>query len=200
MPNVSQPLREILRIRCSLFTNSASARRYEILNRRLLCSLLPLLSLFAVMSAHAAGNHGPSGTAAMTRVVSTITAGGYHSCGIKTDSTLSCWGFNNAGQTVTPAGTFTQVAGGGYHSCGRKTDGTLACWGDNTYGQAAPPAGTFTQVATGGIHTCGVKSDGTATCWGSNGFSQTIAPAGSFLQVAGGGGHNCGLKTDGTLG
>src|SRR5262245_27776175 len=68
----------------------------------------------------------------------TISAGGFHTCGVKTDGTLACWG-----QATPPGGTFTQVSAGFAHTCGVKTDGTLACWGANGDGQATPPGGTF---------------------------------------------------------
>ncbi|MCJ7696065.1 MAG: RCC1 domain-containing protein, partial [Anaerolineaceae bacterium] len=59
----------------------------------------------------------------------------YHTCAIKSDGTLACWGNNNYGQTSSPAGTFTQVSAGGWYTCAIKNDGTLACWGNNSYGQ-----------------------------------------------------------------
>jgi Ca2+-binding RTX toxin-like protein len=68
-----------------------------------------------------------------------VATGSVHSCGVKTDGTLACWGNNGNGQATAPAGTFTQVAGGWAHSCGLKTDGTFACWGSNSAGQATPP-------------------------------------------------------------
>ncbi len=58
-----------------------------------------------------------------------VSAGAHHTCGLKTDGTLACWGRNDYGQATPPAGTFSQVSAGGYHTCGLKTDGTLACWG-----------------------------------------------------------------------
>jgi hypothetical protein len=86
----------------------------------------------------------------------TISAGGLHTCGLKTDGTLACWGHNAQGQATPPAGTFTQASAGNSHTCGVKTDGTLACWGANDYGQTTPPAGTFTQISAGDYHNCGV--------------------------------------------
>ena len=57
-------------------------------------------------------------------------AGGVHTCGLKTDATITCWGNNYYGQADAPAGTFSAVtAGGGVHTCGLKTDATIICWG-----------------------------------------------------------------------
>ncbi|MEP7188003.1 MAG: RCC1 domain-containing protein [Roseiflexaceae bacterium] len=58
-----------------------------------------------------------------------VGAGAYHTCGLRIDGTVSCWGSNSDGQSNAPGGTFTQISAGGFHSCGVKTDGTLACWG-----------------------------------------------------------------------
>ncbi len=78
-----------------------------------------------------------------------MSAGGDHSCGVRTDGTLACWGRNGFGQANAPAGTFTAVSAGFAHTCGVRTNGTLACWGRNGSGQATPPAGTFTAVSAG---------------------------------------------------
>jgi hypothetical protein len=36
-----------------------------------------------------------------------ISAGVYHTCGLKGDGTVACWGRNDAGQATPPAGTLT---------------------------------------------------------------------------------------------
>ncbi len=132
--------------------------------------------------------------------VSQVSAGDMHTCGVKTDGTLACWGANTVGQASPPAGTFSQVSAGGGFTCGVRTDGTLACWGVNNFGQTSPlPAGTFSQVSAGTFHTCAVKTDGTLACWGHNGNGQASPPAGTFSQVSAGGFHTCGLRTDGTV-
>jgi hypothetical protein len=131
-----------------------------------------------------------------------ISAGGHHTCGIKSDGTVACWGNNAWGQTSpVPAGTFTQVSAGFYNTCGIKSDGTVACWGWNGYGQTSPvPAGTFTQVSAGYYNTCGLKSDGTVVCWGYNGYGEVSpVPAGTFTQVSAGEIHTCALKVDETV-
>ena len=53
----------------------------------------------------------PSGT------FKAISAGDYHTCGIRTDDTLACWGYNYNGQSSPPSGTFKAVSAGNYHTC-----------------------------------------------------------------------------------
>ncbi len=60
----------------------------------------------------------------------TISTGSIHTCGVKSDGTLICWG-DGGGASTPPEGTFTQVSAGFYYNCGLKSDGTLACWGEN---------------------------------------------------------------------
>ena len=40
---------------------------------------------------------------------SQVSGGVYHTCGLRTDGTVACWGLNDYGQTDAPAGTFSQV-------------------------------------------------------------------------------------------
>jgi hypothetical protein len=75
-----------------------------------------------------------------------VSAGGYHTCAVKTDGSLWCWGRNDYGQlgdgTYADRNTPVQIMTGvssvalGYsHTCAVKTDGSLWCWGYNYYGQ-----------------------------------------------------------------
>ena len=70
-----------------------------------------------------------------------MSAGGYHTCGLRTDGSAACWGWNTDGQATPPAGTFTSISAGRFHTCGMKVNGTVACWVKNSDGQATPPAG-----------------------------------------------------------
>ena len=128
-----------------------------------------------------------------------VAAGGNHSCGLRSDNTVVCWGDNRDGRTDAPAGTFKAVAAGGNHSCGLRSDNTVVCWGDNFHGQTDAPAGTFNALAAGNVHSCGLLSDNTITCWGYNGFGRADPPAGSFKAVAAGVRHGCGLRSDNTV-
>ena len=131
-----------------------------------------------------------------------ISAGGSHTCAIKVDKTLTCWGDDSSGQVSgAPEGEFSAVAAGGAHSCAIGVDGTLACWGDDSSGQVSgAPEGEFSAVAAGGAHSCAIKVDKTLTCWGDDSSGQVSgAPEGEFSAVAAGGAHSCAIRVDATL-
>jgi len=133
----------------------------------------------------------------MSSGVSSISLGWYHSCAIKTDGSLWCWGNNEYGQLgngsyenknspvqIMPSGV-SSVSAGGHHTCAVKTDGSLWCWGDNSYGQIGNgtlggsvsepvqviPSGV-SSVSSGWFHTCAIKQNGSLWCWGDNGYGQ----------------------------
>ncbi|MGZ9108866.1 MAG: RCC1 domain-containing protein [Micavibrio sp.] len=142
-------------------------------------------------------------------------SGNTHSCGIKADGSLWCWGNNSDGQlgdntttrrlvptAVSGGGTWLQVSAGGLHSCGIKTDSTLWCWGQGGNGALGnggtgnllvptAVAGTWLQVSAGSIHTCGIKTDNTLWCWGYNGAGRlgdnTTTQRNSPTAINGGG-------------
>ena len=77
-----------------------------------------------------------------------ISYHGEHTCGLTTDGTAYCWGYNPFGQlgdgTTTNRASPTRVAGGmsfvalsvgNGHTCGLTTDGSAYCWGLNYQGQ-----------------------------------------------------------------
>lgn len=69
-----------------------------------------------------------------------LAVGENHSCGIKTDGTLACWGAGTA-----------------------DTD----CPGDSVdCRQSRPPTGSFVQVVVGNVHSCAMTADRKVKCWG----------------------------------
>ena len=58
-----------------------------------------------------------------------IDGGGEHTCGLRTDGTVVCWGANGFGQAEAPGGLFSAVTAGTWHSCGLRTDNSIVCWG-----------------------------------------------------------------------
>lgn len=92
-----------------------------------------------------------------------VSAGYEHSCALKTDSTIICWG-----EQSKPL-----LCSFGFFDASSRVICllwlyVLSCAGDNSYGQInVPPAlKGVRQVATGYVHTCVLKTDGTVFCWG----------------------------------
>ena len=145
-----------------------------------------------------------------------VSAGYDHSCGLRSNGTVLCWGDGRNGETEPPEGTFTEVSAGDGYTRGIKTDGSVACWGiwgitygmpildTNTAQRPDTPTGTFKSISTGNAHACGIKADDTIECWGENRVSagdfahhagQAEPPPGTFLSVSAGGSTNCGVTS-----
>ncbi|MDL1910257.1 hypothetical protein FBQ81_06120 [Chloroflexi bacterium CFX6] len=174
------------------------------------CTIAAMAAGMHVITAEYSGDSTYDPSASTTRVQAVYTrpaveAGGGHTCGLRADGTLHCWGYNSFGQTMVPAPneSWVQVSAGTYHTCGLKADGTLQCWGldDSSQTDMPAPNASWVQVSAGGGHTCGLKADGTIQCWGNNPYGQTTVPApnANWVQVGAGAVHTCGLKADGTL-
>lgn len=142
-----------------------------------------------------------------------VAAGGSHTCAIRDDARVLCWGNASTGQlgngqsgpgmnrptaVIVRRGTrhltgAVQVAAGGLHSCVLRSDRSVWCWGDDTYGQLGD--GTTgdgnhvrstavrvrrgsgyledaVSIAAGSAHTCAVTRDGSAWCWGAGNAGQ----------------------------
>lgn len=113
-----------------------------------------------------------------------VSSGGGHTCAIKLDATLVCWGLNDNGQATPPSGTFKSIDAGTAHNCGIRTNDTITCWGNTANGESTPPAGAFTAVTAGGAHSCGLRMNGTVECWGWNISSANPPPAGALIEVS----------------
>jgi alpha-tubulin suppressor-like RCC1 family protein len=130
-----------------------------------------------------------------------VAAGRSHTCAVRANGTVSCWGNNDSGQlgiggdarlvpvAVPNLTNVVAVAAGEAHSCALLANGTAKCWGLNSSGELGN--GTFTNsaapvtvtgltnavaIAAGGTlgssHTCALIADGTARCWGAGGSGQ----------------------------
>ena len=128
----------------------------------------------------------------------TVSAGGGHSCAVRSDDTAVCWGDNRSGQADAPTGGFKSVSAGGSYSCAIRSDNTAVCWGNNEYGQADAPTGGFKSVSAGDAHSCAIRSDDTAVCWGSSWAGQADAPTGEFKTISAGWSHSCAIRSDDT--
>jgi alpha-tubulin suppressor-like RCC1 family protein len=124
-----------------------------------------------------------------------MAASQHHTCGVRADGTLWCWGTNGHGELAVPAADlpasvplqvvtdadWAEVAVGWFHSCARKTIGNVYCWGRAIEGQLAQdriepnPVPTkiempilWKRISAGHMHTCGVDMTGTLYCTGEN--------------------------------
>ena len=79
-----------------------------------------------------------------------ISAGNGHTCGVREDGTVDCWGFDEYGQATPPEGEFVSVSAGDLHTCGVRDDGSVDCWGLDLYGETVPPEGKFASVSAKG--------------------------------------------------
>ena len=66
----------------------------------------------------------------------TVSAGTFHTCGVKRDGSVACWGDDEYGQATPPGGEFASVIAGDFHTCGVQWDGSIACWGFDSAGEA----------------------------------------------------------------
>ncbi|MDA7740343.1 putative Ig domain-containing protein, partial [Euryarchaeota archaeon] len=131
-----------------------------------------------------------------------MAAGEDHSCAIKDDGTVRCWGegangrLGYGGSTDKNSPTATSSLGtgrtaiditaGGDHTCAVLDDGSVMCWGANTWGQLGD--GTTTSrtsptqtlslgrpavaVEAGMFFTCALLDNGSVSCWGKNNQGQ----------------------------
>ncbi|WP_050725518.1 RCC1 domain-containing protein [Vulgatibacter incomptus] len=74
---------------------------------------------------------------AMGNAFSVVSSGESHSCAVRLDGQVFCWGSNTYGQAPRQpsTATFTSVSAGARHSCGLRSDGKVICWGRNDWGR-----------------------------------------------------------------
>jgi len=142
----------------------------------------------------------PTDVSGLASGVSSIAAGGYHSCALMGSGELRCWGYNGYGELgdgtdatrsapVVVQGLPAPVSSmslGRVHSCVLTGTGGGLCWGDNTSGQlgigtwswSRLPSGVSgmssgaTQLSAGFDSTCAVVGTTAVRCWGMNAQGQ----------------------------
>lgn len=136
-----------------------------------------------------------------------VSAGSAHSCGVRTDGSITCWGNTALWEESKkldviagpPSGIFRSIS----DTCAVSIDGSIACWGLNHVGQAMPPAGAFRSIDSRIGH-CGVKDDGFLACWGESvdappSGDATLRSLGPVRSVSASLGTACAVRNDGTL-
>jgi len=131
-----------------------------------------------------------------------VSAGCYHTVGLKSNGTVVAVGSNDGGQCDVGGWTgIVQVAAGYMHTVGLKSNGTVVAVADHDDGECEVGGWTgIVQVAAGCGHTVGLKSDGTVVAVGYNDHEQCeVGGWTDIVQVAAGCGHTVGLKSNGTV-
>ena len=130
-----------------------------------------------------------------------VASGWGHSCAMRSDGSVWCWGSNSAGQAgnssfldqvvpvrISGLPTVASIHASGSATCAVTVAGELWCWGDFDYfsgllvdgrqeSERATPAriAGLTQVTTMGLgpnNACAVTSAGQVFCWGDSGDGQ----------------------------
>jgi alpha-tubulin suppressor-like RCC1 family protein len=122
-----------------------------------------------------------------------LAVGDMHSCAIRADGTLWCWGSNRSGELGTgdgldhaapaqvgSASDWTWIAAGPTTTCGVRA-GELWCWGRGVEGQVGDGAqldrdtpvrvgleSDWERATVGYTHACGLRAGGVLWCWGQD--------------------------------
>ena len=143
-------------------------------------------------------------TPAPTERYIALDAGRDHTCTLRDNGRIHCWGNGHVGLLKVPEGRYAAVSAGDWHNCAiRRADGGIVCWGRDSNA----PDGAFVDVAVGWHFACAVREDdGAIECWGTSGlgrnvldYGQADPPEGEFSAVSAGYLHACGLRTTGEI-
>lgn len=156
----------------------------------------------------------PGGGGSISPLITKIATGGYHTCALRANGGLKCWGKNSMGQignnnsSGSDVRTPTEVTGlssgvidvaaGLNHTCAALSTGGVKCWGYGGDGQlgtggtssAIVPqsvsglSGSATAVAAGESHSCALLSTGAVDCWGNDSSVSSYSPVSISLSGA----------------
>lgn len=129
-----------------------------------------------------------------------VQAGGFATCGIRTNASSWCWGSDENGEVgdgdrtgsdqrlpvhIGRRSTWASVSLGHLHACALGTDHSLWCWGENSHGRLGDGSESprwrpvqiasetqWASVSAGQYHTCAVSLDGVGWCWGWNPYGE----------------------------
>ena len=125
-----------------------------------------------------------------------IDAGADHTCALREDDTIACWGANDHGQSDPPAGRFESLACGRWYCCAKPSSGSLSCWGDAGSRGEPDDDPTLSSVAIGSNHVCALRQ-GVPRCWGDNEHGQLDVSSVTQRDVAVALDSTCTLSTGG---
>jgi len=123
-----------------------------------------------------------------------LSSGGFHTCAILDDGSVSCWGRNNFGQLG---------------------DGTTTNRNTSTQTSSLGTGRTAVAISTGIDHTCAILDDASVSCWGNNGDGQlgdgttssrrtptqtsSLGTGRTAVAISSGGAHTCAVLDDASV-
>ena len=154
-----------------------------------------------------AAQQNPDGLAAArasltSRNGTTLSAGAYHTVGLRSDGTVIAVGTNESGQcSVSGWKDIVAVSAGWAHTVGLKSDGTVVAVGNNESGQCnISDWNDIVAISAAGFYTVGLKSDGTVVATGDNESGQcNVSDWSDIIAISAGANNVAGLKADGTV-
>ena len=132
----------------------------------------------------------------------TLSAGCFHTVGLKSDGTVIAAGDNDDGQcNVSAWADIVAICTGDWHTVGLKSNGTVVATGNNEDGQCEVSTWSdIVAISAGYYHTVGLKSDGTVVATGDNNDGQcAVSSWTDVIAIGTGSYHTVGLKSDGTV-
>ncbi len=125
----------------------------------------------------------PTSARALGRDIVDVAAAAKHTCALKANGAVWCWGRNDVGQigdgTTRSRSKPRQVKGingqaveiDAYQNrtCARRADGAVFCWGDHKpKARKVADWPSATQITMGVAHICALDTDGMVSCVGNN--------------------------------
>ncbi|AUX30727.1 uncharacterized protein SOCE836_028380 [Sorangium cellulosum] len=87
-----------------------------------------------------------------------VAAGGTHTCGLRPNGDIDCFGSDYWQTAAHSPATFKAVAAGVHHSCGLLLNGELRCWGFYLDEEAPPLTGSYDALYMGEAALCARRS------------------------------------------
>ena len=128
------------------------------------------------------------------RTTVALSSGGWHTCAILDDGTVSCWGSNDGGQLG---------------------DGTISYLSIPTQTSSLGTGRTTVAISSGYFHTCTILDDGSVSCWGRNSDGQlgdgttterntptqtsSLGIGRTAVAISSGARHTCAILDDGSV-
>lgn len=166
-------------------------------SRLLLSSFIGALAWLLVVAVPTSVTPVAASARVTTVVWQQVDAGAAHTCAVRSDGRLFCWGRGDHGELgngaeddharpVEVAGGRTDwavVSAGAFHTCARRLTGQLYCWGQDDWGQLGDGGTNTSQsspvdvvgartdwagVTAGGGVTCALRRTGRLFCWGDD--------------------------------